>query len=583
MAQIIPYVEQQEPPPRFFEMTVVAQDPSVTGPDGKILRTVIRVPATRLQPGPTGDRFAVVDYDVSRRLLRPAADLAKGPSHYPGWGFEDQLAEASDHAILTDPAIHAQNVYAIAARTLAQFEFALGRPVPWSFGGHHLSLVPHAFAEANAYYSDADQALYFGYFPGRKQNETVYTCLSHDIVAHETTHAVLDGLRSRFIAPGLPDQAAFHEGFADVVALLSIFSAQEVVAQLLGGSGGQRLTRADVDPDRLKRTSLVKLAEQMGDALYAQRGNGLRRSVGLQPTLAWKDPDNHAWEEPHRRGEILVAAVMQALLLMWRSRLEALIQADVLDRDRAAEEGSVAAQHLLQMMIRAIDYTPPVEFEFADFLTAALVSDEEVSPDDRHGYRPALKDAFGRFGIEEDRGDAVDLSKVMNRPVYRDFNAGALRSAPDEVARFIWQNAKFLDIDPRFYLNVEEVWPSVRIGPNGFVIVETVVDYIQEVEGTPQDLIRMSKSHLQIPQGVPDDTKIRLWGGGTLIFDQFGGVKYHQTKPLGDWERQSRRLRYLVRNGLFDSRKGLGASLGTPVGQRFALYHQPDSTAGEDW
>jgi hypothetical protein len=115
------------------------------------------------------------------------------------------------------------------------------------------------------------------------------------------------------------------------------------------------------------------------------------------------------------------------------------------------------------------------------------------------------------------------------------------------------------------------------------VIVETVVDYIQEVEGTPQDLIRMSKSHLQIPQGVPDDTKIRLWGGGTLIFDQFGGVKYHQTKPLGDWERQSRRLRYLVRNGLFDSRKGLGASLGTPVGQRFALYHQPDSTAGEDW
>jgi hypothetical protein len=38
-------------PPRFFEMTVVAQDPSITGSDGKILRTVFRVQATRLDTG----------------------------------------------------------------------------------------------------------------------------------------------------------------------------------------------------------------------------------------------------------------------------------------------------------------------------------------------------------------------------------------------------------------------------------------------------------------------------------------------------------------------------------------------------
>jgi hypothetical protein len=581
--QIIPYVERQEPPPRFYEMTVVAQDPLVVGSDGKILRTKLQVPATRLEPGPRGDRFYVVDYDVSKRIFNEPADLATGDSPYPGWGFVDAIEKASDTALLTDPVLHAQNVYAIAARTLAQFEFALGRPVPWSFGGHELNLVPHAFAEANAYYADANQAVLFGYFPGRKRSETVYTCLSHDIVAHETTHAILDGLRSRFIAPGLPDQAAFHEGFADIVALLSIFSAQEVVAELLGGGGGQRLTRAQVSPQRLKETALVKLAEQMGDALYAQRGNGLRRSVGITPNVEWRDPNNHAWEEPHRRGEILVAAVMQTLVLMWRSRLEALIQANVLDRGRAAEEGSNAASHLLQMMIRAIDYCPPVEFEFEDFLDAVLVSDEEVSPDDRFGYRPALREAFAGFGIEQPTSEKVILSQVRDRPVYHDFNAEALRSAPDEISRFIWQNAAFLGIDTRFYLNVEDVWPSVRIGPNGFVVNETVADYVQQVEGTAKDLARMVGTELEIPPGVPEDTKIRLWGGGTIIFDQFGGVKYHQTKPLGEWERQSRRLGYLVRNGLFDTRKQLGVSLGTPLGQRFALYHQPDSTAGEDW
>ena len=92
-------------------------------------------------------------------------------------------------------AFHAQQVYGTAARTLAAFETALGRRLPWGFGNHQLDLVPHAFAEANAYYSREDRALLFGYVPAEPSGEAVYTCLSHDVVVHETTHAVLDGLR----------------------------------------------------------------------------------------------------------------------------------------------------------------------------------------------------------------------------------------------------------------------------------------------------------------------------------------------------------------------------------------------------
>jgi hypothetical protein len=74
-----------------------------------------------------------------------------------------------------------------------------------------------------------------------------------------------------------------------------------------------------------------------------------------------------------------------------------------------------------------------------------------------------------------------------------------------------------------------------------------------------------------------------LLGGGTLIFDEFGRLRYHQPKPLLDWDRQSRRLDYLVRHGLRDTRGAIGYSDGTPVGQRFAVMHSQPDAVGETW
>ncbi|MBK8151394.1 MAG: hypothetical protein IPK58_25170 [Acidobacteria bacterium] len=179
--------------------------------------------------------------------------------------------------------------------------FALGRRVGWGFDGHQINVAPHAFADANAFYSKWDRALLFGYFrSAKKPTETIFSCLSHDVVAHETTHAILDGLRSRFSAPSSPEQAGFHEGFSDVVALLSVFSLRDVVRFLLVQNVPSQLRKSrseasdpvssknpnlihkdNVSIEKLRESALFGLAKQMGQELSGVRGQALRRSLEL--------------------------------------------------------------------------------------------------------------------------------------------------------------------------------------------------------------------------------------------------------------------------------------------------------------
>jgi protease I len=172
-------------------------------------------------------RTLIIDYDASNRILyRPAPYKAT-----------DLLKVVSNPE--KDRAFQARNVYAIVMRVLARFERALGRRVRWSFPGHQLTIAPHAFQDLNAFYSKEDRAIFFGYYPG--DSGMVFTCLSHEVVAHETTHALVDGLRDGYLRPSSPDQAAFHEGFADIVALFSVLSLREVVSAGLDlGTSGNK-------------------------------------------------------------------------------------------------------------------------------------------------------------------------------------------------------------------------------------------------------------------------------------------------------------------------------------------------------
>ncbi len=572
-------------PPRHVNMSIIAQDPKVTDEKGRILRATVRVAADEFRKPLQTHRFHVVSFDPERGVPGPELTLLDEQN-----GFHDRFAKSTDRVLLRAHDFHAQNVFAIASRTLSAFEAALGRRVPWEFDTHQLYLVPHGEIRPNAYYSSAKRALVFG-LAENEDGEKIYSCLSHDVIAHETTHAILAGLRPGYFTPGLPDQGGFHEGFADIVALLSVFAVPALVERALGAVDRRGVvTPADVTREKLQRSVLLQLAEQFGELVHGRRGRPLRVSLEMKPGGWWRDEPR--FRQVHNRGEVLVAAVGNALLDMWIKRLKELLRTGSASRALAAEEGAKAAEHLLTMVIRAVDYCPPLEFEYEDFLESILRSDAEVSPDDDHGYRPSVADAFGSYDIHRPLGSLVDLSKLDDRPNYERFNFAALRSDRDEVFRFIWENEKLLGISLQFETRVESIRPSVRVGPDGFVVQETVVTYIQELAATVAELVKLSQDPgyrhretpetMQVPAGLDQDLRLTIYGGGAIIFDQFGRPKLHQHKPLLDWKRQTQRLAFLAEKTEPTSAGSLGAQRFTP-GEPFAALHRPDPFEDERW
>lgn len=531
------------------KLTIIAQDPDVVVGD-RILRAVVDVPNEALEPGPRGYRVQVIDYDsASDTLYQPVSIGADA----------DPYQDAPDRKLVEDPRFHQQNAYAIVMRTLARFERALGRRVSWSFESHQITVAPHAFSDANAFYSPSDQAILFGYFPKSSGKGTVYSCLSHDVVAHETTHALLDGLRERYMLPSSEDQAAFHEGYADIVALLSILSLKEIVRVAIdyhkAGGDQNLISKQYLTAETLGESLLFGLAEQMGVEMDAVRGDALRRSVKLKPGKDYRADENY--QEAHQRGEIPVAAVMNAYLNVWLMRIQELgeLKAGMVSRERVSEEGAETADRLLDMMVRALDYCPPTDILFEDFVSAVLTADVEINPDDsKYGFRKALRESFAGYGIQPaskgDKGrEPGTWGLPTGEPSFSRSHFESMQRDPNEVFRFVWENRELLGLSDLAYTKVQSVRPCLRVSPDGFWLRETVAEYIQMLTVTVTELAGLG---IKVPKPLKDmlgDKPIQIYGGSALIFDEYGKLKYVIGTNVLNKRRQSERLEALWRNG----------------------------------
>lgn len=602
-------IKQPSPPSR--NLRVFAFDPLLSRQIDtyQTNEVVIKLPwEPNLRMGPIDNYIEVVDCDPASQAFYPPVDLQD-----PKLVAQDGLPPSE-----SNPQFHQQMTYAVARTTVNCFEQALGRKTLWS--GSYLSkkekensdefverlrIYPHALREANAYYSPEKKALLFGYFPASSRQpgqnmpgETVFACLSHDIIAHEVTHAIIDGLHPRFIEPSNVDAWALHEALSDVVALFQHFSYPEVLKQQIAN------TRGDLESQNL----LGELAYQFGQAI--ERYGALRSAIGeIDPqTKQWRPatPNPQALlteTEPHNRGAILVAAIFDAFLIIYKSRIQDLLriasggtgilQPGKLHPDlveRLTQEAAKSAKHILQICIRALDYCPCVDNEFGDYLRALITADVELVSDDPHNYRLAIIEAFRRRGIypRDVRNLTVESLRWLQPNENEQKAFQTIFTSPNSLKRLIpdlregsdrhkiFQRATKAKItlhnwftDPRGtqaaeaahlivdkekdsiyrnknglpFIEVHSVRPARRIGPDGQIIEELVIEITQRRRGYYNEETQAEVDAGKIEPPKPD---FIFRGGCSLLVDiNTAKVRYCIYKNLKSVNRMKRMRAFL--------------------------------------
>ncbi|QQR73327.1 MAG: hypothetical protein IPJ17_17850 [Holophagales bacterium] len=382
--------------PTFRPLRVYTQDPSVPRLDGAI--TTLAVRYEPLDPGPAGAYFVVREDPEKPGEVVVPVDLER-PDVLMRDGFDPST---------TDRRFACQMTYAVAMETYGRFQRALGRDPGFAWSSrddHRLVIRPHAFQGANAYYDRRQGAVLFGWDEAREFAQGlsqpgghVYLCLSRDVVAHEVTHALLDGLRPNFLRPTHPDVPALHEAIADLVAIFLHFAQTDVVESAIDRKQGS------LDDDQL-----AAIGRQFGYALGTGR-SPLRTAVYAGRLENEPIPDDYLYDptkEVHVLGSVFVSAVFDAFRRIFERQTRKLrrVLAPYQGRlsseavELLAEQASRLAGELLNVLIRAVDYCPSHHCTFGEYLRAMITADFEIYPQDPWAYREALVTAFRRYGI----------------------------------------------------------------------------------------------------------------------------------------------------------------------------------------
>ena len=266
----------------------------------------------------------------------------------------------------------AVHTFAVVRQTLTMYQRALAAgntlaTIPWRWNSptnsDPIQVFPRHSQMQNAFYSPGQKLLAFGHFlQGTTQ---IFTCRSLDIVAHETGHAVLDGLKPNWIASSNPQTGGLHESFGDLSAIFLALSQLDQVEAVIAQTKG----------NLHDKTFLADLAEQFGLALG--RPNGLRNADN-DLTLS------QVGTEVHAISQVFTGAIYDIL-------------ADIYGFERRTVKDDAVVlletgRYVLSLVVRAIVASPNSNATYADVANQMLlIANADGKPVD---YRNFIRNRF---------------------------------------------------------------------------------------------------------------------------------------------------------------------------------------------
>jgi hypothetical protein len=349
------------------KLSVVVQDPLIGAKYGLVTENVMTSKEDFSLDGPVAERVAIIDRDPSTGQMQPRVK----------WEPESETYVPAD---FSSPAGIAVSVFGLVLETLEMFERqdVLAQRIKWAFNSPQLLVVPNAGIWQNAFYDRYSRSLQFFSFDS-PEGKTVYTGLSRDIVAHETGHAVLDGLAPALYDALTPQSLALHEAIGDLTAIVMALQSRRIQEWLLKKFGGR------LSDD----TPIPTIGDEFGYALGLKRP--LRNANNSFKIGA------EVGEEPHNLCQVLTGACWKAIVKMNNSCLD---KANLLpDSPDLAKNLGVFVRQVSRILFRPLDFIPPAEATFADYCRSVLRSDEVGFLQDDLGYREILREEFVSRGI----------------------------------------------------------------------------------------------------------------------------------------------------------------------------------------
>jgi hypothetical protein len=351
--------------------------------------------------GPANDDVVVLDFDPEtgqpeQPMKFVPQGIGKSISCYE-IGYSDLGPDSEPEEFETQSFIQI-STFATVLKILNFFESddILGRKVRWGFAADKLAIIPRAGEAKNAFYDRDNHNLQF-YYHTAKKGHRIYTALSHDIVVHEATHAILDGIAPDLFNSILPESLALHEAIADISAITQTLLNEMVLFSYDALTGG-------VDQDQY--STLTNIAEEFGsDLRVSEDKNYLRRMKNdfcletmrnkkVAKSLIVKEDD------PHQLSQVLAGSLYAVI----EHRMKITVRSSNGMFTTLDAVFIPAARRVARIIFRALDYMPPGEVSFIDYGRAFVMAATTTYKQPQKEVK-WLKEEYLRRGIIEKESD----------------------------------------------------------------------------------------------------------------------------------------------------------------------------------